>query len=230
MNEFLEESLFFGAFFTILAYFAGSALKRRFKTALFNPLLIAMAIIIAVLSVFKIDYGIYEKGASYVSFFLTPATVCLAVPLYRQLSVLKKHALAVFCGILSGVLTNAVLVLVLSVMLKLNHVQYVTILPKSITTPIGVGISNELGGVAAITAAVIVITGVLGNVMSEILCRIFGIKEPVAQGIALGSASHVVGTAKAMEVGETQGALSSLSIVVSGLITVVFAPFFASLY
>lgn len=230
MNNFLEESLFFGTFLTILAYSAGNALKKRFKIALFNPLLIAMVVIIVFLSAFKIDYGIYSKGASYISFLLTPATICLAVPLYRQLSLLKKHALAILCGILAGVLTNAVLVLSLSALLKLDHVQYVTLLPKSITTPIGMGISEELGGMASITAAVIVITGVLGNVMAEFLCRIFHIKEAVAKGIALGSSSHVVGTAKAIEMGEIQGAISSLSIVVSGLLTVVAAPLFASLY
>lgn len=230
MNEFLEESLFFGAFLTILAYSAGAALKKRFKTALLNPLLIAMVAIIAVLMLFKIDYSTYSRGASYISFFLTPATICLAVPLYRQLSLLKKHAAAIFCGILAGVLTNAVLVLSLSVLLKLDHVQYVTLLPKSITTPIGMGISEELGGMASITAAVIVITGVLGNVMAELLCRIFHLKESAAVGIALGSSSHVVGTAKAMEMGEVQGAISSLSIVVSGLLTVVAAPLFARLY
>lgn len=230
MNDFLEESLFFGAFITIFAYSAGILLKRKFKRALFNPLLIAMVLIIAVLSTFKIDYGTYGKGASYISFLLTPATVCLAVPLYRQLLLLRKHALAIFCGILAGVITNAVLVLSLSALLGLEHVQYVTLLPKSVTTPIGMGISEEIGGMASITAAVIVITGVLGNLMAEFLFRIFRIKEDVAKGIALGSASHVVGTAKAMEMGEIQGAISGLSIVVSGLLTVVAAPIFAAFY
>lgn len=226
----LEDSIFFGGFITVISYLIGDRLKQRFKLAVFNPLLIAMLLIILFLSVFRIDYKIYEKGASYISYFLTPATICLAVPLYEKLSILKKNAPAILGGILAGILTNGVLVLILAGFFKLSHSQYVTLLPKSITTPIGIGISEELGGIPAITAAIIVVTGVVGNVLAKAMCRLFRVEEPVARGIALGSASHVVGTAKAMEMGETEGAASSLSIVVSGLLTVILAPVFAGLY
>lgn len=230
MNEVLNDSLFFGAFLTIAGYMAGDFIKAKLKLAVFNPLLTAMLLIIAVLLAFKIDYGIYEKGADYISYFLVPATVCLAVPLYQKVMLLKKHALAILAGITGGVITNGVLVLALSLLFKLDYTQYVTLLPKSVTTPIGIGISKELGGVEAVTAAVIVITGVVGNVSAEWMCRVFHITEPVAKGIALGSASHVVGTTKAMEMGEIEGAISSLSIVVSGILTVAAAPLFAKLF
>lgn len=230
MDGFFKGSLFFGAFITISGYMAGNMLKKRFKLAVFNPLLIAMFLVMGVLAVLNIDYGTYEKGAGYVSFFLTPATVCLAVPLYRQIELLKKQGFAILCGILAGILANGVAVLALAVLMKLDYVQYATLLPKSITTPIGIGVSEELGGIGAVTAAVIVITGVVGSIMGEWLCRIFHIEEPAAKGIALGCASHVVGTTKAIEMGEIEGAVSSLSIVVSGVLTVAIAPFFSKLF
>lgn len=158
---------------------------------------------------------------------LTPATVCLAVPLYQKLELLKQNWKAILAGILSGVLTALVCVLAMSVMFGLSHQEYVTFLPKSITTAIGMGVSEELGGSVTLTVAVIIISGVLGNVFAPAVCRLFRIKEPIAKGIAIGSASHAIGTAKAMEMGEVEGAMSSLSIAVSGLLTVIGASIFA---
>ena len=163
------------------------------------------------------------------SWLLTPATVCLAIPLYEQLELLKKNWAAVAAGIVSGVLTSLATVFVLALLFGLNHQEYVTLLPKSITTAIGMGVSEELGGYVTITVAVIVITGVLGNILGELVCRIFGIKEPIAKGLALGTSAHAIGTAKAMELGEIEGAMSSLSIAVAGVITVVGASIFANL-
>ena len=162
-----------------------------------------------------------------ISYLLTPATVCLAVPLYEQLSLLKKNFMAVAVGILSGVLASLVSVLALAKLFDLNHQQYVTLLPKSITTAIGMGVSEELGGLVTITVAVIVITGILGNVIAEFICKIFKIHEPIAKGLALGTASHAIGTAKAMEMGQIEGAMSSLAIAVAGLLTVIGASVFA---
>ena len=178
--------------------------------------------------VFDIDYQTYENGAKYLSYFLTPATVCLAVPLYEQTELLRKHLTAILAGILAGALTSAACVLVMSILFHLGHQEYVTMLPKSITTAIGMGISEELGGIVTITIAVIVITGVFGNMIAEGVCRLFHIEEPIAKGIAIGSSSHAMGTAKAMEMGEIEGAMSSLSIAVSGVITVIIAPVFAN--
>ena len=230
MNNLLINSTFFGVMISIVTYELGVFIKKKWKLAVFNPLLISMIIIIAVLIVGDIDYDTYNEGAKYLSYFLTPATVCLAVPLYEQVELLKKQKAAILAGIVSGALTSAVCVLVMCMLFGLNHEQYVTLLPKSITTAIGMGVSEELGGIVTITVAVIIITGVIGNMFAEQICRLFHIEESIAKGIAIGSASHAVGTAKAMEMGEIEGAMSSLSIAVSGLITVVFASFFAALW
>ena len=227
MNDFFRESLFAGVTLSLLSYFIGSVLKKKFKLGIFNPLLISIIITIIVLAVSGVDYDVYNQGARYLSWFLTPATVCLAIPLYEQWSLLKKNYKAVVVGIASGVLTSLTTVLVLSKIMNLSHAEYVTLLPKSITTAIGKGVSEELGGYVTITVAVIVVTGVLGNIFGELICKIFRIKEPIAKGLALGSAAHAIGTAKAMEMGEIEGAMSSLSIAVAGILTVVLSSVFA---
>ena len=217
----------FGAAVSLVGYEVGLLLKRKFKMAIFNPLLIAILCVMAILTVGDISYDDYNQGAQYLSYLLTPATVCLAVPLYQQLNLLKKNLKAVAVGILSGVLTSILSVLGLSYLFGLSHDMYVTLLPKSITTAIGMGVSEELGGIVTITVAVIIITGVLGNIIADVVYRVFRIKEPVAKGLALGTASHAIGTAKAMEMGPVEGAMSSLAIAVAGLLTVIFASVFA---
>lgn len=229
MREFLSESIFFGVAISILTYEIGVILKKKLKWTICNPLLISIVAVILFLVAFDIPYESYNEGAKYLSYLLTPATVCLAIPLYEQVELLKKHFWAIAAGLLSGVLTSVLCVFVLSLLFGLNHTEYVTLLPKSITTAIGMGISEELGGYVTITVAVIIITGVIGNILAETVCRIFRIEEPVAKGIAIGSSSHALGTVKAMEMGEIEGAMSSLSIAVSGLLTVVAAPIFAGL-
>ena len=230
MNEFLQDSVFFGVFISIVTYEIGALIKRKWNVAIFNPLLISIALIIIFLVLFDVDYDTYEFGAKYLSYFLTPATVALAVPLYEQIEPLKHNWKAIVAGILSGALTSAVCVLLLSVIMGLDHKQYVTLLPKSITTAIGMGLSEELGGIVTITVAVIVVTGVIGNMFAEQICKLFHITDPVAKGIAIGSSAHAMGTAKAMEMGEIEGAMSSLSIAVSGLLTVVVSLIFAQIY
>lgn len=228
MKDLLCDSVFFGVLVSILTYEFGSFLKRKFRVAVFNPLLISVVLVMVILVVFHVDYDVYYEGAKYLSYLLTPATVCLAVPLYEQIELLKKHAKAIAGGILAGVLTSLVTILVFALIFDFTHEQYVTLLPKSITTAIGMGVSEELGGMVTITVAVIIITGVLGNIIAEAVCKLFRIEEPVAKGIAIGSASHAIGTAKAMEIGEIEGAMSSLSIAVAGLVTVVGASVFAN--
>lgn len=219
MNEFLENSLFAGVTISLLAYMAGAFLKKKFKIALLNPLLISIILSIVVLVTADIDYDVYNAGASYLSWFLTPATVCLAIPLYEQWQLLKKNWKAVMFGILAGTLTSGVTVFMLAKFMSLSHTEYVTLLPKSITTAIGMGLSEELGGYVTITVAVIVVTG-------ELVCKLFRITHPIAKGLAFGSSSHAIGTAKAMELGEIEGAMSSLAIAVTGILTVVFSPLF----
>ncbi|MGN0374597.1 MAG: LrgB family protein, partial [Butyrivibrio sp.] len=225
-----QNSVFFGVVISLLGYWIGTVLKKKFKLPIFNPLLIAVIITVAVLCLCGIEYKTYEQSAKYLSYFLTPATVSLAIPLYEQLCVLKSNWKAIIAGVTAGVLSSLGTVLLLSVLFGMGHEGYVTLLPKSITTAIGMGVSEELGGYVPITVAVIVITGILGNVIAEPVLKLFRITEPVAKGIGLGSASHAIGTAKAMELGEVEGAMSSLSIVVSGIITVVGAMIFANFY
>lgn len=227
MSELLGNSLFFGVVVSILAYQLGMIIRRKWKLAVLNPLLISIVIVIAVLLIFHVDYDTYNEGAKYLSYLLTPATVCLAIPLYEQLEHLKKNIKAIAAGILAGVLSSLGSVLALAAAFGLSHEEYVTLLPKSITTAIGMGVSEELGGIVTITVAVIIVTGVLGNIIAELVCRVFRIQEPVAKGIAIGSASHAIGTARALEMGEVEGAMSSLSIAVSGILTVIGASVFA---
>ena len=204
-------------------------MKKKLKWPICNPLLISIVAVIIFLVAFDIPYESYNAGAKYLSYLLTPATVCLAIPLYEQVELLKKHSKAIVLGLISGVITSLVCVLVLALLFHFDHAQYVTLLPKSITTAIGMGISEELGGYVTITVAVIIITGVIGNMLAETVCRIFKIEEPVAKGIAIGTASHAIGTSKALEMGEIQAAMSSLAIAVAGLLTVVLAPVFAGI-
>ena len=227
--SFFQNSVYFGVVLSLATYEIGRLLKRRFKLAVFNPLLIAILLTIGALFLLGVDYESYMGGAKYISYLLTPATVCLAVPLYEQTSLLKKHVKALAAGIASGVLASVTSVLILSKLFSLSHEQYVTLLPKSITTAIGMGVSAELGGAVTITVAVIILTGILGNVIAEGLFRLFRIREPVAKGLALGTAAHAIGTAKALEIGEVEGAMSSLAITVCGLVTAATASFFAQL-
>ena len=229
LDELFKTSVYFGAFITLLSYGIGCLLKRRFKLTVFNPLLIAVLLTILFLAVFRVDYATYHEGAKYISFLLTPATVCLAVPLYEQIELLKKNYKAVLVGILSGVFASLLSILILAVLFRFDHASYVTLLPKSITTAIGMEVSRELGGYVPITVAVIIVTGVIGNIFADTVCRIFRIRDPIARGIALGTSSHAIGTARAMEMGEVEGAMSSLSIVVAGILTVAGAGVFAKL-
>ena len=230
MNELILSSATFGVVLSLIGYGLGLALKRRFKKGIFNPLLIAIAFVILVLLAFRIDYDSYNASAKYLSYLLTPATVSLAIPLYAQLEKLRQNLFAILCSLAAGVLTSLASVLALSALFRLSHQEYVTLLPKSITTAIGMGVSEELGGHVSITVAVIILTGILGNVSGDLVCRLFRITEPIAKGLGIGAASHAIGTARAMEWGELEGAMSSLAIVVSGLLTVIGASVFAQLW
>ena len=226
MKDILAESLFFCVAVSVGTYILGMRLKSRFNFFLFNPLLVSIACTIATLLLLDIEYAHYNNGAKYLSYLLTPATVALAIPLYEQVQLLKRNLTAILLGITSGVLASFVSILAMSLLFALNHTEYVTLLPKSITTEIGIGLSQELGGYISITVSAIIITGLFGNIASDTLCRLLGIKHPIAKGISIGTATHVMGTAKAMEMGEIEGAMSSLSVAVAGCITVGVAIFF----
>ncbi len=229
MNTFLEESAYFGVVVSLLSYELGTLLKKKWKLGIFNPLLLSTLFTIAFLLIANIDYDEYNEGAQYLSYLLTPSTVCLAIPLYENLGILKKNWKAIFAGICSGVLSSLCCILAMALLFGLSHQEYVTFLPKSITTAIGMGVSEELGGYVSITVAVIILTGVIGNALADLVFKLFRIKNPIARGVALGTSAHAVGTAKAMELGDVEGALSSLSIAVAGLMTVAAASVFAQL-
>ena len=230
MNALFQNSLFAGVTLSLVSYMIGVFLKKKFKIGFFNPLLIAIILSCMTLVIGKVDYEVYNESAKYLSYLLTPATVCLAIPLYEQFELLKKNYKAVLLGLLAGTVTSLVTVLVLSMLCGLSHEEYVTLLPKSITTAIGMGVSAELGGYVTITVAVIIITGVLGNMFGEFICKIAHIEEPIAKGLAFGASSHAIGTAKAIEIGDVEGAMSGLAIAVSGIFTVLLASVFASLH
>lgn len=227
MNDFFLNSSTVGVVLSLTGYLIGAAIKQKWKRSIWNPLLVAVTLVIVFLLLFRVDYATYYSSAKYLSYFLTPATVCLAIPLYRQIQLLKKYAVPIGIGIISGVLASMGAVLGFAVLFRLSHTEYVTLLPKSVTTAIGMSISEEFGGYAEITAAVIIITGIFGNITAEFLCRIFRIKYEISRGLAIGTAAHAIGTAKAMEMGEIEGAMGSLAIVLSGLCTVAGTLIFA---
>lgn len=220
MKEIFSNSLFFGLTLSIGAFMLGTLVKKRWNFFLFDPLLISITITIATLLILDIEYSDYNEGAKYITYLLTPATVALAIPLYEQLMLLRRNLTAILLGIASGVICSAVSIFAMALMFGLDHTQYVTLLPKSITTAIGIGLSAELNGHVAITVAAIIFTGLVGNIAGGLMCRMLGISHPIAKGVAIGTASHVMGTSKAMEIGEIEGAMSSLSVAVAGCMTV----------
>ena len=222
-------SLYFGVFISLFAYLIGMKLKKKFGGPVLNPLLVAIILVIAFLKATGISYTDYNTGASYISYFLTPSTVCLAIPLYKQLELLKKNLTAVAAAITAGVIGSVVSVYVMSMIFRLEHAHYVSLLPKSITTAIGMGVSEEAGGIVTMTIVSIILTGIIGNIVADGWFKLVGIKEPIAKGLALGTSAHAIGTAKALELGEVEGAMSSLSIAVAGLMTVVAVPIMSGL-
>lgn len=228
MKELIDNSVYIGVLISLASYALGVWLRKKTGLSFFNPLLVSIILVILFLSVSGISYSTYAESADYISFLLTPATICLAVPLYEQVKLLKKNWKAVVAGIVSGVVSSLVCIFLMALLFRFDHQTYVTFLPKSITTAIGMGVAEELGGYVSLAVVVIVITGVLGNVIAEAVLKLFKIEEPIAKGIAIGSSSHAVGTAKAMEIGQIEGAMSSLSIVVCGLLTVIGASLFAN--
>ena len=229
LNELLSESLFFGFALSLISYWIGTTIQQKVKHPLANPLLIAMIICVVFLQLTDITYETFNYGGKYINYLLTPTTVCLAVPLYRQFQVLKDNWKAVLLSIFSGAVSCVLVVIGLASLTNLNQDLTFSILSKSVTTAIAIGVTEEIGGFPAITVMSVVVTGLFGNMISQILFRICKIEEPVAQGLACGTGAHAMGTAKAMELGEVQGAMSSLSIVVAGIMTVIAVPILVTL-
>ena len=224
MTELLESIFLFPLVLTLGTYQIGLWCNRKTHSALCNPLLISAVLSIGVLGVLGFDLQVYQTGVSGISWLLTPATVCLAVPLYEQLKVLKKHLPAIGAGILAGTAASLLSILLLCRLFRLEDLVTISLLPKSITTAIALALTEQSGGISALTTIAIVITGILGNVSGSVLCRLFKITDPVAQGVGFGTASHVIGTSRAMEVDPLTGAVSSLSLAVAGILTAVVFP------
>lgn len=229
MNEMLSESLFFGMILSLAAYKIGFEIQKKWKKVFLNPLLISIVLIIVFLLITGISYETYQYGAKYLTYFLTPVTVCLAVPLYKQLETLKKNIAAVLISILIGCVVHAGVLIAIAFVCKMDQQLLLSALPKSITSAIAMGVSNEIGGIQGITVIGVMIAGISGAVVGPTLLKIFHITEPVAQGLAMGSSAHAIGTSKAIELGEIQAAMSSLAIVVTGILTVVIVPWVVSL-
>ena len=224
MNEFVLSSVNFGMVLSLLCYWVALKIAAKVKNTLCNPLLVCCGLIIAVLLIFDIDYETYDRGASYLTYFLTPATVCLAVPLYRQFQVLKSNWKAILLGIFAGCVSCMVIIVAVALVISFEGALTASILPKSITTAIAIGLSEEMGGMPSVTVACDVFTGIFGACTASAFFKLFKIEEPVAQGLACGTSAHAIGTSVALEMGDVQGAMSSLAIVVTGIVTVVIAP------
>ncbi|MBF1122451.1 MAG: LrgB family protein [Solobacterium sp.] len=229
MNNVMLTSATIGVVISLIGFFIGILCREKFKLPIFNPLLIAIIFTIGFVSIFRIDYDSYYSSAKYLSWLLTPATVALAVPLYKEIDKLKANWKMILISIACGCISSVVTVLVLSLVFRFNHAQYVTFLPKSITTAIGMGVAEELGGIVPVTVAAIIVTGIFGAIIADIVFKIFHITDPIAQGLALGASAHAIGTSKAIELGDLQGAMAGLAICTSGIITVALATTFAGI-
>ena len=229
MNNVMLTSATIGVVISLIGFFIGILCREKFKLPIFNPLLIAIIFTIGFVSIFRIDYDSYYSSAKYLSWLLTPATVALAVPLYKEIDKLKANWKMILIYIACGCISSVVTVLVLSLVFRFNHAQYVTFLPKSITTAIGMGVAEELGGIVPVTVAAIIVTGIFGAIIADIVFKIFHITDPIAQGLALGASAHAIGTSKAIELGDLHGAMAGLAICTSGIITVALATTFAGI-
>ena len=219
----LFDSPFFGVTLTVIAYWAGVKIQRRTGLVICNPLIIAIVLVSGVLLLFKIPYESYNEGGSIINMFLAPATSCLAVSVYTRMELLKKNWLPILAGCVAGSLTSMGSVFLLCRLFGLDEAMTYSLLPKSVTTPIAVGIAEGHGGISSITVAAVILTGIMGSILAPFLIRIFRVKDAMTAGLAIGACSHAVGTSKAIEIGETEGAMSGLAIGICGIVTVVFA-------
>lgn len=221
--EFLENKFFLIAL-TFLAFLLGQWLQGRFKVVLLNPILFSMTALIIFLICTDISYETYQEGGQYIDFWLKPAVVALGVPLYRQLSTIRKQLLPILLAELAGCIVGLVSVVLIAELLGASRDVIISLAPKSVTTPIALEISATLGGIPPLTAAVVVCTGIFGNIAGFKIAKLSRVKSPMAGALSVGTASHAVGTAAAIERGERWGAFSSLGLTINGLLTALLAP------
>ena len=214
MDKIFIETVYFGIVISLLTYWVATKIRKKFPYPIFNPLLISAIITITILIIFDIDFETYNQGAKFITMLLTPSTVCLAVPLYKQIRILIKYLDAILISIFAGAIAGMFSIFIMCLL---------------ITTAIAIGVADKIGGISTITVGVVIVTGILGAIIAKSIFKLFKIKHPVAIGLSLGNGAHAIGTAKAIEFGEIEGAMSSLSIVIAGLITVIVAPIMSSL-
>lgn len=229
MDNLLQSPLW-GILLSLLAYIFGIYIHKKTKLSLLNPLLISISIIVFFLLWFKIPLDSYNNGGNIIGFFLTPATIALAVPLYKKIEHLKSHLLPIILGILVGSISGIICVILLGKHLNLDETLILSLIPKSITTPIGIELANNISGLPSITVAAIIITGVFGAVFSPTILKLCKFKNKVSIGVSIGTSSHALGTTKAIELGELEGAMSSVSIGIAGIITVIIAPILINIF
>lgn len=228
MSDFFAIGIF-PLILTLAAFRVGQLCQAKWKNPLLNPTLIGAILVILFVLLTGMDVGVYKAGASTISWLMTPATIALAIPMYEQFQVLKKHLKAIAAGVAAGAVSCLVMLIAGGLLLRFDRSVIISLMPKSVTTAIGVSLSEMFGGMGAVTTAAIVVTGIFANMMGPVFCRLFRITHPVAQGVAFGTAGHVIGTAKANELDPLTGAVSSLSLVVAGLLTAVLFPVLTAL-
>lgn len=214
----------FGVVLTLGSFVLATRINKKTAWALFNPLLLAITFILLILATFEIPLEAYQKGGSIISIFVKPATVALAIPLYKNYNSLKKNFLPIIMGILSGVVMSLGSVLVMAKVSGLSEILTASILSKSITSAIAIGVTKQVGGIIPVAIACTVFTGVCGNMFGPMVLKVAKIEDKTAMGIALGTSSHVIGTSRAISMGEEIGAMSAAAIPIAGLVTVFLAP------
>lgn len=229
MSEMIK-SPYFGIMLSIVMYLIGTIISKKLKTPIANPLLIAMILCVAFLKIFNISYDDYNIGGKYITFLIAPATVAMVLNLYKNIELLKKNIIPVFVGVFAGVLTSVLSVFILAKVFGLNKELTLSIVPKSLTTAIGVALAGEYGGISAVAVVCIVITGIFGAVFAPIVMNTLKIKDPVAKGIGIGTTSHAVGTSKAIEMGPVEGAMSGLAIALAGFTSVIVIPILINIF
>lgn len=227
MADFLFANQYFCVALTVIAYAIGDAIQKKWKHAILSPLLISSGLIIALLSAMEVPNSTYQAGCQVLNYLLTPATICLAISFYEQFRAMRQHLPAIFLGVVLGSVCCVGSIYICGKLLGLDRVMILSLLPKSITNAIGVALSTEIGGIAAITTAGIAVTGIFGNIAGPAICRLFHIRHPIAMGVAFGTASHVLGTARAGELNRMAGAVGSFSLTTAGLLTALSLSFLA---
>lgn len=224
MIEFITSSPYFSIALTIAMFCLATLINAKWPSLFTTPLLVGTLLVIAILLLLKIPYTSYEGGVKYMSYFLMPITVCFAVSIYKQLDVLKKYIWPILVAVFIGSVSSVLAVSLICILLGLGDIVAKSLASISVTTAIAISITERLGGIVSLTTSAVIVTGVLGASVSALVCRIVGIKSPIAQGLAIGNASHTAGTLKALAMGPIEGTMSSLAIVLSGIMTAIIAP------